>query len=253
MSRSIHAPIPVRRVLFALGVLASWSCSGQTGSPAVGGAGPKPSDFLTNASVQAALKDLASHNTVRPGVTPTEAYCASFAAWLTDPAIPPYFDGATAGSEAPPIDITGSWTWVGCNSIDADSYPTTSPCSGSITWSNEIGGQITQAECRGEHRGLGHRGDHRLGGCGRRHRPDEQRLRGWLLPEGRQSAVCDPDTGRRSSDVRWRAFRRHDRRRARVVDLPVAGVEVRLHVYGVAAISRDAQDLVEVVEDLAQE
>ena len=119
-----------------------------------GGGGATPSELLQNAAVVAALQDLAAR--ADPSPTVGSSGCQAVATTFLKQGVGAAFDAAARGeSSNQASDITGTWTWSDCASSDSDSFPALSACSGSITWSNEANGRISQENVGGVTAGSG--------------------------------------------------------------------------------------------------
>jgi hypothetical protein len=133
-------------IAICLFLLVACSATSSTGNDA------KPSTYMTNSAVQAALQDLASRNN---DLTVGTSRCVDAAQWFVTASAASYMDQAASGGGSPAPNIAGSWNFTDCESTDPSSFPALSPCAGTITWSNESGSTITQTNVGATTQGSG--------------------------------------------------------------------------------------------------
>ncbi len=98
------------------------------------GCGGGPSSLLQDSTVQAGLEDLASRDN-------SFENCAAYAAEFAKSSFASEMD-AYGSTTAP--SLVGTWTYSGCLESDSNTYPASTECAGSVTWTEESGGRITQ-------------------------------------------------------------------------------------------------------------
>jgi hypothetical protein len=120
-------------------------CCGSSSPSSASASSSSPIDLLRDPAVKAALQAIAAQPTDPSNVTVSQ--CSVAAQAFADL-------GVWTNAIAPP-NLVGTWNWTNCTSEEADTAPSLSSCSDSITWSSQSDGQITQENVGGVSQGMG--------------------------------------------------------------------------------------------------
>lgn len=102
---------------------------------------PIPSALFTHPSAAAALRDIAGRSAISSGFPDI---CRARAARLLDPDFASDVDKQVqAGSRYAP-NIEGTWRSTFCRTTTSQRYPDLSDCSGTVVWTEQGDGSITQ-------------------------------------------------------------------------------------------------------------
>ncbi len=103
------------------------------------GCGARPSKLLDDSAVKGALADLAARGEAAGD-------CAVFAEAFDTPSFGAWMDDY--GRDDPP-PLEGAWDYSDCQQTGADTFPAQTVCGGSVVWTLEHDGRISQDDTDG--------------------------------------------------------------------------------------------------------